>query len=247
MRRTLALAAAGLLALLAMPAPADALIPVGTVQVVVKYRTDTGSLPLVGVAVWLGIGTDADMHGCTDAGGVIEFTDVPADTDLVSATGPGGFEDGCTNTYFFNPDTGKEMTTVYWKGHHGVLVLDHTTVGAGETLVMRHVVRTPDQHGELCNGLWATWVGTRGRDRFTGTKGWDIINARGGNDLIEGARGWDFICGANGDDTLRGEKTMDTLWGGPGSDVLTGGRGPDVVIGGPGQDACRGEDAYECE
>lgn len=82
----------------------------GTVRVVVRYETPSGNEPLDGVEVWLGITGAPDRYGCTDEDGVVRFREVPAETDLYSATGPGT----CENAGFRNPDTGKDMTGVSW-------------------------------------------------------------------------------------------------------------------------------------
>ena len=250
MRRTLVSASAVVLTLIwsaSFPTTAwpDA---TGTVRAVVRYETASGSKPLEGVWVWLGISGAESMYGCTNAKGLVRFLDVPARTDLLSATGPGERTKECTNPFFLNPDTGKEMTGVGWDDHHGEGVWDSFRVGADETVTLRYVVQTPDQRGELCFGAWATWVGTSGRDRFSGTSGSDVVNARGGNDLIRGMDGFDILCGGAGDDTLRGGADIDTLVGGSGDDVLFGGPGDDLALwGGPGRDRCEGENAWRCE
>lgn len=251
MRRVFLGASASLLVLLAVPptgvsAGADG---TGTVKAVVRYETPGGNEPLVGVEVWLGVdlgGSPSSMLACTDEHGIARFREVPADTDLVSATGP-AVEEPCSNPGFLNPETGEEMTTVAWNDHHGEMTFDVFTVDEGAAVTLRFVAQTPDQRGELCFGWWATWTGTAGADRFTGTPDTDIVSARGGNDTIEGGRGRDTVCGGPGDDALTGGAGEDWLLGDRGDDELVGGTGRDWVVGGPGRDACRGETESDCE
>lgn len=245
MRRILALIAAGLLAVLCVPATVDAAAEAtGTFRAVVKYKTSDGNEPLAGVEVFLGIEGAESMSGCTDDRGVAEFLDVPARSDLISATGvavsPLRETDCMTNPDFRNPDNGRFMLTDW---------IDTFRVRAGETVRVRFVVTTPANQKRVCGGAWATWVGTHGRDRFTGTRGRDVVNGVGGNDSLEGGRGVDQICGGGGNDSVRGNRGWDgILLGGPGDDVLVAGPGGALVlIGGPGVDRCVGEPQFECE
>jgi hypothetical protein len=251
MRRTVLLGSVvALLALmLAAPSPvAAATDATGTVRAKVRYETKAGSQPLVGVEVFLGIDGASPMYACTDAKGAARFPDVPADTDLVSATGVSlSLRDECTNPDFLNPDSGKQMTAVYWRDHHGESVLDSFVVGDGKTVTVKFVAETPKQQSKICLGLWSTWVGTSGSDRYTGTGDRDIIQAGGGADEINGAGGDDIICGGSGDDTLRGNRGDDWLLGGPGADELLGGPGDNLLFGGPGPDSCQGGTKYDCE
>lgn len=245
MRRILALTAAGLLAVLCVPATVDAAAEAtGTVRAVVKYKTNDGNEPLAGVEVFLGIGGSESMMGCTDERGVARFVGVPARTDLISATGvavsPLRETDCMTNPDFRNPDNGRFMLTDW---------VDPFRVRAGETARIRFVVTTPANQRRVCAGGWTTWVGTPGRDRFTGTRGGDVVNGAAGNDSLEGGRGFDQICGGRGNDTVRGNRGWDAiLLGGAGDDVLVAGPGGAIVlIGGPGVDRCVGEPQFECE
>ena len=221
--------------------------PTGTVRAVVRYETKTGSKPLAGVEVFLSI---PDGSACTDAQGIALFTDVPADTDLISATGVAvsPLRETCiTNPEFLNPDTGKQMTNVSYRNNHGNGEFDTFQVGDGKTFTVRYVAKTPTQQSRICVGAWATWVGTSGADRYTGTAGNDVIQGVGGADVIDGAGGFDQICGGPGNDTVRGSGGMDFIFGGPGNDDLSGGPGANVLIGGPGSDTCQGGTEYECE
>lgn len=215
----------------------------GTVRVVVKYETPSGNEPLSDVDVWLGIAGAADRGGCTDEEGIVRFAGVPADVVLYSATGPGG----CENAGFRNPDTGDHMTVVTWEDHHGVLTWDAFSVGDGDVATLRYVARTPGEQRELCQGYLATWLGTAGPDRSSGTSANEVFVARGGDDVIRGGGGIDFSCGGPGADTLRGEAAMDWLFGQSGADELIGGAGRDAVFGGPGSDRCVGEREEGCE
>ena len=255
MRRTLLLGSVGALLAFTLAAPPPVMAergPTGTVRAVVRYETKTGSHPLVGVEVWVGSPDGStNMYVCTDAQGIAIISDVAANTDLLSATGVSvsPLRETCvTNPEFLNPDTGKQMTGVSWRNHHGTGTFNPFVVGDGETFTVRYVAKTPQQQGRICGGSWATWLGTSGIDRYTGTSRNDVIQAGGGADVINSAGGdFDWVCGGTGDDTLRGSRGIDFIVGGPGDDVLIGGPGDNVLIGGPGLDTCVGGAEYDCE
>jgi Ca2+-binding RTX toxin-like protein len=225
--------------------------PTGTVRAVVRYATGSGSQPLPGVEVFLGVlDPFSALYACTDAQGVATFTEVPANTDLISGTGVSlsPLRETCTtNPEFLNPDTGRQMTDVAWRNHHGISTFDTFVVGEGETFTVRFVARTPERQARICAGSWATWVGTSGSDRYVGTAGVDVIQASGGADVIDGVGGDDEICGGRGNDVVRGGRGTDWIFGGPGVDELVGGPGANVLVGGPGQDSCEGGSTYDCE
>lgn len=245
MRRTiLAMTAAVLLGLLSVPGPGDAATKAtGTVRAVVKYKTHDGNEPLAGVEVSL-LFDGGGVPGCTDEQGVAEFLDVPAKTDLIAATGvavsPLRETECMTNPDFLNPINGAYMLGDW---------VDTFRVRSGETVKIRFVAITPRKQSRVCASGWATWVGTRKVDQFTGTDGDDTANGLRGNDSLEGARGFDTLCGGWGNDTLRGGRGWDgILLGGPGDDVLVAGPGGALVlIGGPGNDRCVGQPQFECE
>ena len=91
-----------------------------------------------------------------------------------------------------------------------------------------------------CNGLFATWVGTNGRDTFDGTNMRDVVVARGGPDTVRGHGGSDVICLGAGNDRGLGGPGHDTIFGGRGADTLLGGLGNDDVWGRSGNDALGG-------
>lgn len=106
---------------------------------------------------------------------------------------------------------------------------------------------TPSLATETCFGLAPTFgcrvngtvgpcIGTFGRDRIRGTRGDDVIIARGGDDRVNGGRGNDRICGGDGDDRIRDGVGNDRIDGQAGDDILRSGRDNDIVIGGPGVD-----------
>jgi len=255
MRRTIPLAVFALMASawVASNPVAAATDGTGTVRAEVRYEAPNGNEPLVGVEVFLGIdlgGSPSYVYACTDAQGIAQFSEVPADTDLVSTTGVSlSLRDECTNPDFRNPDNGKLMTAVYWRDHHGEAVFDSFVVGDGDTVTVRFVAETPKRQGRICMGLWSTWVGTSGSDRFTGTPDGDILNAGGGADEIDGVGGDDIICGGLGADVLKGGPGDDWIFGGPGNDELVGGPGANLLVGGPGTDDCRRGtwNEFECE
>jgi hypothetical protein len=76
-----------------------------------------------------------------------------------------------------------------------------------------------------CNGVKATIVGTNKPEKIKGTKGRDVIVARGGNDRIKGLGGNDLVCGGGGNDTIDGDAGTDFLYGGPGRDTMVAGPG----------------------
>ena len=105
------------------------------------------------------------------------------------------------------------------------------------------IVGIEDERGAPeCLGREATIVGTRGDDRIEGTRGADVIVARGGDDRIEGDRGDDVICAGRGDDRIEGDDGDDEIDAGRGDDRVDGGEGDDRVDGGRGDDRLEGDD-----
>lgn len=92
-----------------------------------------------------------------------------------------------------------------------------------------------------CDGKRVTIVGTPRNDRFTATRGDDVIAGLAGNDVLSGAGGNDTVCGGSGNDTLKGNAGADRLFGGPGNDTLLGGSDGDTLTGGSGIDTCDGQ------
>ena len=93
-----------------------------------------------------------------------------------------------------------------------------------------------------CLGREATILGTPGDDRIEGTRGDDVILARGGDDRIDGGRGNDVICGGRGDDRIEGDDGDDEIDAGRGDDRVDGGEGDDRIDGGRGDDRLEGDD-----
>jgi uncharacterized repeat protein (TIGR01451 family) len=91
-----------------------------------------------------------------------------------------------------------------------------------------------------CRGEVATIVGTPGANRLRGTKGKDVILARGGDDKVRGLAGRDLICAGGGDDKVRGGGADDKVIGGGGHDRLGGQAGDDVLKGNAGRDRLKG-------
>lgn len=99
----------------------------------------------------------------------------------------------------------------------------------------------PDPSGKkTCRGLEVTIRGTNKGETIRGTKGDDVIVARGGKDLIRGGGGNDTICSGAGKDEARGGKGDDRIAGGAGKDLVRGGAGDDRLNGGKGVDELRG-------
>ena len=91
-------------------------------------------------------------------------------------------------------------------------------------------------------------VGTRSRDRISGSNAADRmfglalrdrLDGAIGRDCVAGGAGNDRLSGALGNDLLRGDRGNDQLDGGPGTDRLVGGRGADVINPGYGRDRVR--------
>jgi Ca2+-binding RTX toxin-like protein len=76
----------------------------------------------------------------------------------------------------------------------------------------------------------ATFVGSNGNNRITGTSAADEIDGLGGNDTLLGEGGHDRLDGGSGRDTLRGGDGNDTLIGNTGNDALYGGSGNDLFL-----------------
>ncbi len=219
----------------------------GTIRAVVKY-VDGGGVrqPLPGVEVYVWDGSAAH-YACTNANGVAVFKDLPPGSNYISATGVSVNNPRCANDLFLNPDTGKKMFAVLWKGHSGVRQFDNFSVLADQTTRLSFVVRTARAQGRICGGLRATWIGTAGPDTYTGTIGDDVISGRGGADILNGGPGNDFICGMTGADQLFGGRGDDFLFGEGGRDLLVGGMHTDVALGGPLTDTCDAETEFDCE
>lgn len=85
-----------------------------------------------------------------------------------------------------------------------------------------------------------SFTGSKGRDRFKGTAGNDVMSAGGGKDRLVGGNGDDELDGGGGKDNIKGGDGNDTLLGGGGGDNLNGGNGDDLINGGKGKDKSKG-------
>jgi hypothetical protein len=72
--------------------------------------------PVAGAEVFLGIAGSA-LHVCTDSDGAFEFTDVPFDSPLFSATGQGTQLDRCANDKFLDPAADDRPLVVQFFDH----------------------------------------------------------------------------------------------------------------------------------
>jgi Ca2+-binding RTX toxin-like protein len=83
----------------------------------------------------------------------------------------------------------------------------------------------------------ASYVGTGGADRLTGTSANDVLRGRAGDDILYGRSGNDVLQGGIGNDRLYGGLGRDSLDGGRGNDRLYArDNRQDTVNGGPGFD-----------
>ncbi|MFL5884505.1 MAG: hypothetical protein ACJ77M_05495 [Thermoleophilaceae bacterium] len=94
-------------------------------------------------------------------------------------------------------------------------------------------------------------VGSRHRDKLSGSPAPDLILAGPGNDRVLARGGNDCVDGGSGNDHLSGGSGKDILLGGRGNDVLSGGSGRDVLDCGRGHHdvayVTRGDRTRGCE
>jgi Ca2+-binding RTX toxin-like protein len=92
-------------------------------------------------------------------------------------------------------------------------------------------------------------IGTKGKDRITGTnrrdrilslRGSDRVDAGRKRDCVEGGRGKDFVTGGQGPDRMHGNRGRDIVNGDGGNDRLRGGRGKDTLNAAYGRDKAWG-------
>jgi Ca2+-binding RTX toxin-like protein len=218
----------------------------GTVVISVKYFTYPGKAALEGVEVWLFDGSNSH-YACTDADGKVKFKDIPANVDLISASGR-AVALPCSNPDFLNPDNGDQMLTYFFQKHHGVGEFDTFQVGIDAKIKLFYNIKTPKGQKKVCGNMLPTFLGTIGDDVFTGDDSNEVIVGKGGMDTLDGAGGNDLICGGKVGDDLSGGDGDDTIWGGLGSDDIDGGPGNDTIYGGDGNDTCmNGEAVFDCE
>ncbi|MEJ7893012.1 MAG: calcium-binding protein [Solirubrobacteraceae bacterium] len=82
-------------------------------------------------------------------------------------------------------------------------------------------------------------IGTKGKDRVTGTDRRDRFLLFAGRDRAEGGRNGDCIDGGSGKDALSGALGNDRMYGKSGKDLLVGEAGNDLMVGGRGGDNIR--------
>ena len=97
-----------------------------------------------------------------------------------------------------------------------------------------------DVSGPVCDGFFASTVGTNGDDTVTGTDGADVIFTGPGNDTVTGLAGDDRICVGGGDDSVDAGAGDDRVFGWTGNDRLEGFDGDDLLVGGPDNDSLVG-------
>ena len=226
---------------------------------VVIHNDGVTASRLAGVEMFVWDGSRAHF-GFTNARGVLRLQDMRPGANYFAAVGPSVDSPRCTNADFRNPipgpDFGKQMLSVFWKGHQGERSFDTFRVRRNQVTRLRFTTRTPQNQNRVCGGMKVTIFGTRGSDdgntMIRGTGGTDVINALGGNDRVVGLGGSDSICGGPGEDRLFGNDGDDFLWGEADRDLLVGGDGTDFLHGGFRRDTrgdtCRtGETLIDCE
>lgn len=207
----------------------------GTVSGTVEL--DGQPLPDVEVFLW----ANGARLTCTDSNGEFVFEDVPFDTRLLSATGP-GHPEHCKNYRFKAPD-GAVVLVQFYDGHDGMGPFDEFMISAATPdYVIDYTPRRARADEKVCWNHLATIVGTDGDDVINTTMGGEVVYAGKGNDVIIGSDNpFELLCGGPGRDTIYGYAGADTLVGGPGFDRLFGGTGDDVLFGGGNRDILRGQ------
>jgi hypothetical protein len=215
----------------------------GTVKVVVKYPVSAGvyrPLPNVEVFLWA---AGASHYACTNASGVVTFTNIAAGGGYFTAIGVSISSLHCSNAEFLKPGTGLKLYNV----SQGDITL---AAGQMKTVQLR-TGQPPADQSLVCGGEIPTIVGTAAGDKLVGTPGNDIISGGGGNDLIKGLGGNDWLCGGPGRDRILGGAGNDVLFGEAGNESggnrgLFGQLGTDVAYGGAGVDTCDAEFESSC-
>jgi hypothetical protein len=138
----------------------------------------------------------------------------------LEATGPGG--KGFFTTPPVCPDDNRWRNQVTYSYRDGVVQTARSTTPC---------IRGRDQGRIRCRGEAATLAGSPDGDLIRGTRGRDVIVARGGDDRIRARSGDDVICGGKGRDRAKGGRGDDWIRGGRGRDRLNGGRGDDQCLG----------------
>ncbi|MFD2175325.1 Hint domain-containing protein [Rhodobacter lacus] len=86
----------------------------------------------------------------------------------------------------------------------------------------------------------ATYNGTSGDNRITGSRNSDTIYAQAGNDTVDAGSGNDYVDAGTGDDSVTAGSGNDTVYGGAGNDTLFGEAGADRLYGDDGNDSLDG-------
>jgi Ca2+-binding RTX toxin-like protein len=218
-------------------------VSTGTIKARVMYP-DAGGVfhPLAGVEVWLLAG--GSHYACTNGSGFVTFTDIPAGSGYLSATGVSISSLHCANGEFLQPGTHLKLHNLFQGG---------ISLAAGQTKnILFQLGQPPADQMQVCGGETPTLVGTAGRDVLVGTEARDVISSGGGNDTLNGLGGNDVLCGGPGRDRLVGGGGDDLMFGEAGADSdgnrgLFGGPGTDTAYGGYGIDFCDAETGLGCE
>jgi hypothetical protein len=163
--------------------------------------------------------------------------------DPKAANNGGGSGDGlpqvCPTGATLDRDRGLCVITADRSGGQGVLVVGVPYSGPSGGRVIS-LVNARKRFKSAClrgPGPKFATVGTKGRDRITGTNREDRILGLGGNDAIDGGRRNDCVDGGTGGDNLSGGIGNDRAFGMSGKDHLNGGPGTDRLSGGSGNDS----------
>jgi hypothetical protein len=119
-----------------------------------------------------------------------------------------------------------------------VIVGPPSTGPGGGTVITLKAARKRFPKSKCVHGGGPKYVviGTKGKDRLTGTNRRDRMLGLGGADRLDGGRKKDCIEGGKGKDGMTGGQQNDRVFGSKGRDFLNGDAGSDRLKGGPGND-----------
>lgn len=257
MTRTLSVALASTLGLLASQAALACPAPVGanicqtsfvgvTAEGFECDLTANGGAGAASIDVYTDAAGDYCADGVDAAGGAFAFTFTDA---VVSANGlirvsvTGSAQNDLIRLH---DGGGLEL------GPSGVTPMVATAVGGAGNDTMRGSATATTTYDEKLDGEgWAdhirgragsdTLVGGPGNDRMFGDDGNDLMDGGPGDDEMHGGRHRDEMYGGDGHDDMHGEHGHDDMYGDAGDDTMSGGPGMDDMYGGNDADCMMGD------